>query len=97
MKFSRRAGRAAIALAATVCAAPLGATELAPGLLYDRVQNQLVVMEPRGGVAALAALDGRVVWESREVDRPIALDQTRLLAQQRSPTEESIVLAVYSP
>ncbi|MDJ0655909.1 MAG: hypothetical protein QNJ40_17220 [Xanthomonadales bacterium] len=55
--------------------------QLRPGLLVDMGQSTAYVMQPRGGVAAVALDSGQTRWQSDGMDRPISLVGGRLVGQ----------------
>lgn len=55
--------------------------ELRSDLLVDIDQTTLYAMHPEGGVQAINALDGSLRWRSNDLQRPILIEQGRLLGQ----------------
>lgn len=84
-----------IALLASVLAAlPVTAatfTTLRDGVLIS--ESAVYLMRPGGGIDALALDSGKVVWETDEADRPVALKSQTLIAQResRSPGQLTLV------
>ena len=73
-------------LTAAIAVAPAAAQdssfELLPGVVADRASNRVYSMKPGGGLEAIDARSGRVLFESTQADKPIAL-LGRMLAAQR--------------
>lgn len=69
--------------------------EVRDGLLADPAAAVLYVMNPAGGIDAVNARDGSLLWHSDDAQRPLAVQQGRLLAQAESAgisNELSLVL-----
>ncbi len=63
--------------------------ELRSGLLADNTQATLYSMHPEGGIEAINALDGSQRWHSANAQRPVLLEQGRLLAQGDAAEREN--------
>ena len=57
------------------------AVVLRDGVVLDPDTSSLAVMRPGGGIDALEAMTGKVLWTSGEADRPLLADGDQLLAQ----------------
>ncbi len=56
-------------------------TQMRDGLLADPAGLSLFSMNPAGGVDAINAIDGSIRWHSNSAQRPVLLQQARLVAQ----------------
>ena len=82
-----------ILLAASAFAAPAG-VGLRDGVIVDTARSVAYVMHPQGGVQALNLRSGKVLWHSREAERPLALAGNRLVAQARPAGGEMRIVAL---
>lgn len=57
------------------------AVELHGGLLVNRAAGEVYLMQPAGGVAAVAVATGATRWRNAAADRPLDLQQNVLLLQ----------------
>ncbi len=55
--------------------------QLRAGLLFDPAEATLFMMNPAGGIDAVNAVDGSLRWHSDDGQRPISLQQGRLITQ----------------
>lgn len=58
-----------------------GAIELRPGVLIDLPRKVAYVMQPKGGIEAVALASGGRVWSTTEAAKPLALVGDTLVAQ----------------
>src|ERR1044072_2055680 len=73
-----------IAVAPAPAAAQDTSFELLPGVVADRASSRVYAMKPGGGLEAIDARSGRVVFESSLADKPIALLGRKLAAQREN-------------
>lgn len=57
------------------------ATQFRAGLLFDPAEETLFIMNPAGGIDAVNAVDGSLRWHSDDGQRPINIQQGRLITQ----------------
>lgn len=87
--------RASLAMVWLVVAAGWsGAASLAPGVVITPDRSTVVMMEPGGGIAALAADSGQAQWSSDAGDRPLLAVDGRVLAQTETFDLGRLELAV---
>ncbi len=72
---------ALIAITATPWAGAMDGAWLQTGLLVDVVNGQAYVMQPGGGIAQIEVATGNRGWLTLEADRPVLLQDGRLMAQ----------------
>ncbi len=82
-------------LAAAFAAVPAGAQdswfELLPGVVADRASGRVYSMKPGGGLEAIDVRSGRVLFESPQADKPVALSGRMLVAQRESRTTPGVL------
>jgi len=71
-----------------------GTMELRPGVAIDRGENLLFIMAPGGLVEAVNITDGEVIWQSREVAKPLWYFDGLLLCQIETSEAGKLLLAL---
>jgi len=66
--------------------------QLAPGVVVDPAHNQIYTMDVAGGVKALDAKTGALVWESPAAAKPLGLSDSHLIVQLESGKEPTLNL-----
>ncbi len=64
-----------------LAAEPAESFELRPGVVVDAARTVVYLMNPNGGIDAVDAASGRVVWTSMLAAKPLFVDGPLLLAQ----------------
>jgi hypothetical protein len=74
----------------------MNAIQLGPGVLVDPGKDRAYVMAPDGGVKAIGALQGNLIWSSKaaprplkEVAKPLAIVADRLVVQVEAPASRN--------
>lgn len=70
----------------------LQATELQPGIVVNKSEATVFLMQPQGGIVAINADSGVSLWVSRAADRPLVIRDNQLLAQANANTTGVIPL-----
>jgi hypothetical protein len=66
--------------------------QLAPGVVVDPAHNQIYTMDVAGGVKAVDAKTGRLVWKSPAAAKPLGLSDSHLIVQLESGKEQTLNL-----
>jgi hypothetical protein len=65
--------------------------ELTPGVVVVGAESRAYLMRPRGGVEAIALDDGRPLWSTDAADKPLWVQDGRLLAQRDPGTRLGVL------